>query len=143
MTNQEMVDLVAASAKPRLLELLRLKVRHIFELTPGAAKSKLVVEGSAVEFKLIQTTQLYKDIERFMAEDKLAGFIVTPGVLPIVKAITMDMRGRKMLVTRKILSKPGDATHAQMDEFGVRILISFDPDLSESRLTWECLYGVA
>jgi hypothetical protein len=144
VTEQAMVDHIAASAKQRLLELLKLKIRHVHELTAGAANEKLVVEGSEVEFKLVKATQLYKDIERFLAEDKLMGFVVTPGVLPIVKAISGDIRGRQMLVTRNILSRPNDkAVHADIDDFGVRVTMRFDEDSEETSVVWECLYAVA
>lgn len=144
MTEQAIVDQIVLSAKPRLVDLLKLKVRHIYETTPGAANLKLVVDGHDVVFKAVRATQLYKNIERFMAEDKLTGFIITPGVLPIVKAISMDIRGRRMLVTRRIESRPGDSgVVAHIDDFGLRVMLSFDSVLDETQLVWECLYGVA
>src|ERR1700733_5957157 len=87
MTEQKTVDLFAKAAKPRLLDLLKLKVRHIYETTPGDANSTLMINGSEVQFKSVRSAQPYKDIERFVAEDKVIGFIVNPGILPIVKAI--------------------------------------------------------
>ena len=144
MTEQAMVDQIVASAKPRLVDLLKLKIRHIYEMTPGVANSRLVVEGCEVKFKLLRTSQVYKEVERFMAEDKLMGFMVTPGVLPIVKAISMDVRGRKMLITRRIASSEGDqSASAQIDDFGVRVKMSFDAVLTEMQVIWECLYAVA
>jgi hypothetical protein len=144
MTEQAMVDQIVASAKPRLVDLLKLKIRHIYEMTPGVANSRLVVEGCEVKFKLLRTSQVYKEVERFMAEDKLMGFMVTPGVLPIVKAISMDVRGRKMLITRRIASSEGDqSASAQIDDFGVRVKMSFDAVLTETQVIWECLYAVA
>src|ERR1035438_5797996 len=92
MTQQAMVNLFAKLAQPRLMELLRLKVRHVYETTPGNANSKLVIEGSEVEFKLVRATQPYKDVQRFTADDKVMGFVVSPGLLPIAKAISMDLR---------------------------------------------------
>src|ERR1700684_462277 len=101
MTQQAMVDHFAKLAKPRLLDLLKLKVSHVYESNPGHSGSKLVIDGFEVEFRLLRTAQPYKDIERFLADDKLIGFIVNPGVLPIVKAISTDIRGRNLLVTRR------------------------------------------
>jgi hypothetical protein len=135
------VEQIAGAAKPRLIELLKLKVRHIYELTPGAAGSKLAVEGHEVVFKAVRAVQVYKDIERFLAEDKLLGFIVTPGVLPLVKAITMDVRGRRMLVTRRM--EPHVGVFADVEDFGVRVTLAFDKASEETRLIWECLYAVA
>jgi hypothetical protein len=39
MTEQALVDLFAKAAKPRLMELLKLKVTHVYETTPGNACS--------------------------------------------------------------------------------------------------------
>jgi hypothetical protein len=144
MTEQAMVDHVAKLAKPRLMELLKANVRHIYETTPGSANCKLVVEGSEVRFKLLTAKQPYRDIARFMAEDKLAGFILTPGLVPIVKAISADIRGRKLLVTRKIQGREDDkGVVAHLDDFGIRILMHSDPGSEETELIWECLYAVA
>lgn len=138
-----MVDQFAKLAKPRLMDLLKLKVRHVYEATPGNANSKLVIHGCEVEFRLMRTAQPYKDIERFLAEDKLIGFIVNPGVIPIVKAISLDIRGRKMLVTRKIQSRGDDrGVVADIDHFGTRVMMSFDSILNETQVVWESLYGV-
>jgi hypothetical protein len=69
---------------------------------------------------------------------------VNPGLLPIVKAISTDMRGRKILVTRRIQdsgANKGFAAH--MDHFGIRVIMSFDAELNETQIVWEALYGVA
>jgi hypothetical protein len=131
-------------SKPRLMDLLKLKVRHVYETTPGNANSKLVIDGCEVEFRLLRTAQPYKNIERFLAADKLISFLVNPGVLPIVKAISMDIRGRKMLVTRKIQARDDDkGVVAHIDHFGIRVMMSFDSVLNEAQVVWESLYGVA
>ena len=142
MTDQETVDLFAKVAKARLLDLLKLKVRHIYETTPGDAKSKVVIDGSEVVFKSVKSAQCYKVIERFVAEDKVMGFVVNPGLLPIVKSILMDIRGRRMFVTRRIQGREDDrGVVAQLDHFGVRIMMSFDPVRNETEVVWECLYA--
>lgn len=139
-----MVDRFADLAKPRLLDLLKPKVRLVYETTPGDSGSKLVIDGCEVEFRLLKTVQPYKDIERFLGDDKLIGFIVNPGILPIVKAISMDIRGRNMLVTRKIKSREDDnGPIAHLDHFGVRVMMFFDSNLNETRVIWETLYGFA
>jgi len=144
MTDQETVHLFATLAQPRLMELLRLKARHVYEITPGNAGSKLVVDGHEVQFKLIKSAQPYKDIPRFTAEDKIMGFVIGPGVLPIVKAISMDLRGKTMLVTRRIQARDGEqGAVAHLDHFGVRVIMSFDPIRNETDVLWEALYGVA
>jgi hypothetical protein len=142
MTEQEIVDLFAKAAKPRLMDLLKLKIRHVYETTPGDANSTVVIDGNEIRFKSIRSAQPYRDIERFVAEDKVIGFVVNPGLLPIVKAISMDIRGRKMLVTRRIQARDEDkGVVAQLDHFGVRIMMSFDSVRSEIQVVWEALYG--
>jgi hypothetical protein len=144
MTQQAMVNLFAKLAQPRLMELLKLKVRHVYEMTPGNANSKLMVEGSEVQFKLVKSAQPYKDIERFTADDKVIGFVVGPGLLPIAKAISTDVRGKTMLVTRRIETRDGDkGVVAHLDHFGVRVVMSFDSVRNETEVAWEVLYGVA
>ncbi len=138
------MDLFAKAAKPRLMDLLKLKVRHVYKTTPGDAKSKIVIDGSEVVFKSIRSAQPYKEIGRFLAEDKIIGFVVNPGLLPIVKAISMDLRGRKMLVTRRIQARDDDkGIVAHLDHFGIRIMLRVDPVRNETEVVWEALYGVA
>jgi hypothetical protein len=144
VTEQEIVDQFAKAAKPRLMDLLKLKIRHVYETTPGNAESTIVIDGNEIQFKSVRSVQPYKDIERFVAEDKVIGFVVNPGLLPIVKAISMDVRGRKMLVTRRIHARDEDkGVVAQLDHFGVRIMMSFDSVRGETQVVWEALWGVA
>lgn len=76
---------------------------------------------------MLRTAQPYKDIERFLTVDKLISFLVNPGVLAIVKAISTDIRGRKMLVTRKIQARDDDkGMVARIDHFEIRVMMSFD-----------------
>lgn len=135
MTEQEMVDRIALMAKPRLVELLRLKIPHVYDDRPADQNSGL---------KLVRTVQPYADIERFMAEDKLVGFVINPGLVPIVKAISFDMRGRQSLTTRRIAAMPGDrGVIAHLDGFGVRIQMFYDEDEGDTHIVWECLYTVS
>jgi len=144
MTEQQIVDLFAKVAMPRLMDLLRLKIRHVYETTPGDANSKIVIDGCDVQLKLIRSAQPYRDIERFVAEDKVIGFVVNPGLLPIIKAMSMDIRGRKMLVTRRIQARNEDkGVVAHLDHFGVRIMLCVDPVRNETQVVWEALYGFA
>jgi hypothetical protein len=144
VTDQQIVDFFAEAAKSRLIDLLKLKVRHVYETTPGDANSKIVIDGDEIRSKLVRSVQPYRDIARFVAEDKVIGFVVNPGLLPIVKAISMDVRGRKMLVTRRIQARDDDkGVVAQLDHFGVRIMMSFDSVRNETQVVWEALWGVA
>jgi len=144
MTDQEIADYFAQAAQPRLMDLLKLKVRHVYETTPGATNSKLVVDGSEVQFKSVRSAQPYRDIQRFVAADKVIGFVVNPGLLPIVKAILMDVRGRNLLVTRRLEARADDkGVVAHLETCGIRLMLSFDPVGNETEAVWECLYGVA
>src|SRR6266849_6592466 len=94
---QETVDRLAALAKPRLTSLLRLRnVRHVYDPTPGAVNSKVIEDGHEVTLnKLKRASQPYRDIERFLGEEKIGQYIVGPGLLPVVTAISKDIMGRK------------------------------------------------
>jgi hypothetical protein len=138
MTEQEIVDLFARVAKPRLMDLLKLKIRHVY------AESTVLIDEQVVQFKSTRSTQPYRDIQRFTADDKIIGFVVDPGLLPIVKAISMDIRGRKLLVTRSIQARGEDkGVVAQLDNFGIRIMMYFDSVRNETQVVWESLYGFA
>jgi hypothetical protein len=137
MTDQEAVEYFAKLAKPRFVQLLRLNVPHLHDPRPGDVDPT----GS---LKLARSVQPYGDIQRFVAEDKAIGFVVNPGLVPLVKAISFDVRGRKLLVTRTIAPRETDrGVVAHLDGFGVRIMMYFDEDEGETHIVWECLYGVS
>ena len=144
MTEQKMVDHFARVAKPRLLDLLKLKVPHVYDDTPGDVNSKSTVQKVALGLKLTRTVQRYASIERFVDQDKLMGFVVNPGLIPIVKAISLEVRGRQLLVTRRIAARDDDkGVVAHMDGFGVRLLMRDEADGNDTHLIWEALYGAA
>ena len=101
-----------------------------------------MVDGHEVQCKSVRTAQPYKDIERFVAADKVMGFVIGPGLLPIAKAISTDLPGRKLLVTRRIQDREKGVV-ADLDHFGGRVIMSFDSIGKETDLVWEALYGVA
>jgi hypothetical protein len=143
---QAMVDLFAELAKPRLMELLKLKsAQHIYDPEPARAPAKFLHEGREIPLgKLIQTSQPYKNIERFVSDERVMAYIVDPGLVPIVKSILLDVRGRRLLVSRRVApaaaDKGGVVAHA--DGFGMRIVLHVDPLSQEAQVIWECLYGV-
>ena len=144
MSEQQILDYFARLAKPRLTELLRLKAQHVFDDTPGDADSTSMAGSSPVRLKLARSIQPYASIERFATEEKAMGFVVNPGLVPLVKAIAVDVRGRQWLITRRIARSDRDeGTVAHVEGYGVRILMQWDPEEGETRITWECLYGVA
>jgi hypothetical protein len=142
MNDQEIVDHLARLAKARLSELLKLNVPHVYDPTPGDGNSTLG-QNSETRLKLTRTVQPYGDIQRFIADDKVMGYVINPGLVPIVKAISMDIRGRRQLVTRRIAARDNKGVVAHVDGFGVRIMMYFDSDNNDTHVVWECLYGVA
>ena len=145
MIQQETVDRIAVLAEPHLTGLLRLRsARHIYEPTPGALNSKVVVNGSTVTLdKLKRACQPYRNIERFLSDDKMMQFIVAPGLLPIVTALSKEIMGKKVLVTRRVAAMDADkGVVAHLDGFGVRIMMYLDQTAGETIVECNCLYGV-
>ena len=73
MTKQDFVDRFARVAKPRFIELLRLKVPHVYDSTPGHPNSTSLVQNAQIGLKLTRTLQPYSPIERFVEEDLKRG----------------------------------------------------------------------
>jgi hypothetical protein len=88
--------------------------------------------------------QPYKDLERFLGDERVMQSVIDPGLLPIAKAIARDVLGRRILVTRRIAAKPGDSgAIAHVEGYGIRVLVYEDTDAGDTIVAWECLYGVA
>jgi hypothetical protein len=145
VSDQETVDRLALLAKPRLTSLLRLRnVRHVYDPTPGALNSKVIEDGHEVTLnKFKRASQPYRDIERFLGDEKIGQYIVGPGLLPVVTAISKDIMGRKFLVTRRVAGRENDkGVVGHLDGFGIRIVMFFDHAAGDTMVEWECLYGV-
>ncbi len=146
MNAQEAVNRFALLAKPRLASLLRLSTAtHIYDPVHGAMNSEFVESGVAIVLNKWQRgLQPYKDLERFLGDDRVMQSVIDPGLLPIVKAISTDVLGRRILVTRRIAARKNDrGAIAHIEGYGIRILIYEDADASDTIVAWECLYGVA
>jgi hypothetical protein len=142
---QGTVDRLVGLAKPRLASLLRLRsVRHVYDPRPGALNSKFVEDGHEITLsKLKRASQPYRDIERFLSDEKVMQYIIDPGLLPLVTAMSKDIAGRKFLVTRKVAARDDDkGVVGHVAGFGVRIMIHFDEADGETIVEWTCLYGV-
>ena len=145
VNEQETVDRFAILAEPRLRSLLRLRaVRHVYAPTPGLVKSTVVEGDHEVTLdRFKRTSQPYRDITRFLSSERVTQYIIDPGLLPIVTALSKDIAGRELLVTRKVAPRDGDAgVIAHIDGFGVRIMMYFDAAADDTIVAWECLYGV-
>jgi len=105
--------------------------------------STVVVDGQKVMLNKFKTaSQPYRDIERFLGEEKVLQYIIGPGVLPVVIALAKDIVGRKLLVTRKVAARDDDKrVVGHLDGFGVRIVVYFDEAANETTVAFECLYG--
>ena len=139
------MDRLAALAGPRLDSLLRLRsVRHVYDPTPGALNSTIVEDGHKFTLnKLKRASQPYRDIERFLSAEKVMQYIVDPGLLPLATALSKDIVGRKLLVTRRVATKDDEqGVSGHLSGFGVRIKMFFDETAGETIVEWNCLYGV-
>ena len=146
MNAQETANRLALLAKPRLATLLRLSTaRHIYDPLPCAINSESVESGERVVLSQWQRgQQAYKDLERFLGEERVMQSVIDPGLLPIAKAIARDVLGRRILVTRRIAAKQNDTgAIAHVEGYGIRVLVYADTDAGDTIVAWECLYGVA
>ena len=146
MNAQETVNRFALLAEPRLATLLRLSTaRHVYDPVPGAVNSDSVESGERIVLSQWQRSQQpYKDLERFLGEERVMQSVIDPGLLPIAKAIARDVLGRRILVTRRIAAKKNDSgAIAHVEGYGIRILLYADTDAGDTIVAWECLYGVA
>jgi hypothetical protein len=70
-------------------------------------------------------------------------YIVGPGLLPVVTALSKAIMGKKLLVTRRVAARDDDkGVVGHLEGFGVRIMMYFDDTANDTILAWECLYGV-
>ena len=93
--------------------------------------------------KLKRASQPYRDIERFLSDEKVMQYIIGPGLLPVVIALSKDIVGKKLLVTRRVAARDDDkGVIGHLDGFGVRIMMYFDEAAGETIVEWNCLYGV-
>jgi hypothetical protein len=145
VNEQKIVDRIAVLAKPHLTDLLRLRsVRHIWNPTPGALNSSVIENGRSLTLdKFKRASQPYRNIERFLTDDRMMQYIVRPGLLPIVLAISKDIMGKKLLITRRVAAREDDkGVVAHLDGFGVRVIMYMDQSGGETIVEWTCFYGV-
>lgn len=145
VSKQETVDRLAVLAKPRLTGLLRLRgVRHVYDSSDGALNSKVSDGGEVFTLdKFKRALQPYREIERFLSDEKVMQFIIGPGLLPVVTALSKDIVGKTLLVTRRVAARDDDkGVVGHLDGFGVRIMMYFDEAAGETIVEWNCLYGV-
>ena len=81
-----MVDRLAVLAKLHLASLLRSRnVKHLYDPAPGDLTARVVAEGHEFTLdKFKRAFQPYRDIHRFLSEERVVQFIIGPGLLPVV-----------------------------------------------------------
>ncbi len=119
-------------------------MKHVYDPTPGALNSRIVQDGAEfVLDKMKRASQPYRDIQRFLSDEKVMQYVVGPGLLPVVMALSKDIAGKRLLVTRRIAAGDGDkGVIGHLDGFGIRIMMYFDEAAGDTILEWDCLYGV-
>jgi hypothetical protein len=141
---QAAADSFADLAQTRIAALLRLNSAiHVYDPTPGALNSVSEESGLPIILNKWKTgVQPYRDLDRFAVDDRVMQSVIDPGLLPIAKAISIDVRSAKILVTRKIALKKNDPEAvAHLEGYGIRILIYNDE--TDTIVDWQCLYGIA
>lgn len=141
--SEKTVNRLAELAQVRLADLLRLNsARHVYDPMPGLPGARFFAEeGEVVLNGTKRATQPYRNFSRFLTPEKTMPFLVEPGLVPLVKAMLFEARGRRLLVTRKPAPLDGDrGAVGHVPGYGVRVLLEVDGD--ETILTWECLFGV-
>jgi hypothetical protein len=141
--SEKTVNRLAELAQVRLADLLRLNsARHVYDPMPGLPGARFFAEeGEVVLNGTKRATQPYRNFSRFLTPEKTMPFLVEPGLVPLVKTMLFEARGRKVLVSRKpapLESDRGAVGH--VPGYGVRVLLEVDGE--ETILTWECLFGV-
>jgi hypothetical protein len=58
------VNLFVKAAKPRLMDLLKLKIGHVYETKPGNVGSTLLIDGDEIRLKSIRTVRPWRYIRR-------------------------------------------------------------------------------
>lgn len=129
MTAQETADRIAFLAASRILALVRLSTAtHVYDPTPGTATPT-------------RHEQRYRDLDRFMTDERVIGSVIDPGLLPIAKGISRAVLGQRILTTRRIAAKKNDqGSFAHVVGYGIRIGIRRDEE--DTVVAWECLCGV-
>ena len=144
MNFQTAADRFADLAQPRITALLRLNSAiHVYDPTPGALNSVSEESGLPILLNKWKTgVQPYRDLDRFTGDERVMQAVIDPGLLPIAKAISIDIRGGDVLVTRRIAPKKSDPEAvAHIEGYGIRILIYSDE--TDTIVEWQCLYGIA
>ena len=132
-----MADHFAFLAGPRIASLLRLSTaKHVY--------SAAAADNTQPADQRKRDVQPYKDISRFISDDRIMRSVIDPGLIPLVKAMSKDVQGCRLLTTRKVAPKDSDrGAIAHVAGYGIRILVYFDDVAVETVVVWECQYAVA
>lgn len=141
---QPTADRFATLASARIPSMLQLRsTRHVYDPVAGDVNSVTEVEGKEVVLKhWRRAEQPYRDLNRFATDERVMQHVIDRGLLPIVTALSKEIMGKRLLVTRRPAPRKGDrGVVAHLEGYGIRIVIHFDSAKEDTIVAWECLYG--
>jgi len=143
---QKLADRFAVLADMRMNSLFNLRsTAHIHDPEPGDVNSVSRAQGEEVVLKHFRRAeQPYKDLTRFTSNDRIMQHVIDRGLLPVVMALSKEIMGKRLLVTRRPAPRKGGVKSgavAHLAGYGIRIHIHLDEASEETIVGWECLYG--
>ncbi len=143
---QKLADRFAVLADMRMNSLFNLRsTAHIHDPEPGDVNSVSRAQGEEVVLKHFRRAeQPYKDLTRFTSNDRIMQHVIDRGLLPVVMALSKEIMGKRLLVTRRPAPRKGGVKGgavAHLAGYGIRIQIHLDEAGEETIVGWECLYG--
>jgi hypothetical protein len=131
-------------ASARIATLLQLRSTvHVYDPEPGDVNSVSVVQGKKIILKYWRRAeQPYRDLTRFTSDERVMQHVIDRGLLPVVTALSKEIIGKKLLVTRHPGPRKSDlGVVAHLKGYGIRIEIHFDAASEDTIVAWECLYA--
>ena len=140
---QPTADRFAVLATARMATMFQLRsAEHFYDPTPGDVNSVTVVGGKDVVLRQFRRAeQPYRDLSRFATDERVMQHVIDRGLLPIVTALSKEILGKRLLVTRRPSPRKGDkGVVAHLGGYGIRVEIHFDAVAEDIIVAWECLY---
>jgi hypothetical protein len=138
---QHMMEGFSTIVSERLKATLPKGFRLVYEESPGEANSVLTVGNSQIVLNKLQ--QVHVPIANI--EHESTRLRLTEAVDTLVDAISHDIKGKALLVTRPLafVNDP-PARVVYVKDFGMRIVVKYNLQTKDRHDVYvECLYGVA